>query len=77
MRMRQEYVDCVSQYYDIPDFDRTEDEINMPRQIAVDCPRTVPDVTFFQQTGIQASLERILYIYVILSPEFGAVEGAV
>jgi len=75
MRKRQEYVDCVSQYYDIPDADRTEDEINMLRQIAVDCPRTVPDVTFFQQTGIQASLERILYTWAIRHPASGYVQG--
>lgn len=75
MRKRQEYVDCVSQYYDIPDADRTEDEINMLRQIAVDCPRTVPDVTFFQQTGIQASLERVLYTWAIRHPASGYVQG--
>ena len=32
-------------------------------QIAVDCPRTVPDVTFFQHAQIQKSLERILYTW--------------
>ncbi|PHT76148.1 hypothetical protein T459_19670 [Capsicum annuum] len=37
--------------------------VNMLRQIAVDCPRTVPDVSFFQQAQVQKSLERILYIW--------------
>lgn len=32
-RKRQEYMDCVPQYYDIPDADRTEDEIVMLRQV--------------------------------------------
>lgn len=32
-------------------------------QIAVDCPRTVPDVSFFQQEQVQKSLERILYTW--------------
>lgn len=32
-RKRQEYMDCVPQYYDIPDSDRTEDEIVMLRQV--------------------------------------------
>ncbi|KAL6978720.1 hypothetical protein U1Q18_020386 [Sarracenia purpurea var. burkii] len=60
-RKRLEYLDCVAQYYDIPDTERTDEEVNMLRQIAVDCPRTVPDVSFFQQAEVQKSLERILY----------------
>ncbi|KAK4406276.1 hypothetical protein Sango_0634100 [Sesamum angolense] len=62
-RKRLEYLDCVAQHYDIPDTERTDEEINMLRQIAVDCPRTVPDVSFFQQVEVQKSLERILYIW--------------
>ena len=92
-RKRLEYLDCVSQYYDIPDTERSDDEINMLRQvfsnynifltglmgkirffifttcifmicqIAVDCPRTVPEVSFFQQQQVQKSLERILYTW--------------
>lgn len=86
-RKRLEYLDCVSQYYDIPDTERSDDEINMlrqvrssstliswlfwyvivlpycPFQISVDCPRTVPDVTFFQQVQVQKSLERVLYTW--------------
>ncbi|KAJ8445251.1 hypothetical protein Cgig2_024457 [Carnegiea gigantea] len=34
--------------------------------IAVDCPRTVPDVTFFQQAAVQKSLERILYTWFVV-----------
>ena len=41
----------------------------------MDCPRTVPDVTFFQKTGIQASLERILYKWAIRHPTSGYVQG--
>ncbi|CAD5196343.1 GTPase-activating protein GYP1-like [Musa acuminata AAA Group] len=74
-RKRLEYVDCVSQYYDIPDSERSDDEINMLRQIAVDCPRTVPDVTFFQHSQIQKSLERILYTWAIRHPASGYVQG--
>ncbi|THG03537.1 hypothetical protein TEA_009853 [Camellia sinensis var. sinensis] len=48
-RKRVEYLDCVAQYYDVPDTERTDEEVTMLRQIAVDCPRTVPDVSFFQQ----------------------------
>ncbi|XAR71065.1 hypothetical protein NMG60_11028158 [Bertholletia excelsa] len=74
-RKRLEYLDCVAQYYDIPDTERTDEEINMLRQISVDCPRTVPDVTFFQQTEVQKSLERILYIWAIRHPASGYVQG--
>ncbi|KAL3506802.1 hypothetical protein ACH5RR_032184 [Cinchona calisaya] len=74
-RKRLEYLDCVAQYYDIPDSDRTDEEINMRRQIAVDCPRTVPDITFFQQAEVQKSLERILYIWAIRHPASGYVQG--
>ncbi|XP_077229101.1 ypt/Rab-GAP domain of gyp1p superfamily protein [Tasmannia lanceolata] len=74
-RKRLEYIECVSQYYDIPDTERSDDEINMLRQIAVDCPRTVPDVTFFQQVEIQKSLERILYTWAIRHPASGYVQG--
>ncbi|XP_074291988.1 uncharacterized protein LOC141618816 [Silene latifolia] len=74
-RKRLEYLDCVAQYYDIPDTERSDDEINMLRQIAVDCPRTVPDVTFFQQPAVQKSLERILYTWAIRHPASGYVQG--
>jgi hypothetical protein len=62
-RKRLKYVEYVSQYYDIPDSDRVDEEIDMLHQIAVDCPRTAPDVTFFQNPQIQKSLERILYTW--------------
>nr|XP_029122411.1 TBC1 domain family member 22B [Elaeis guineensis] len=74
-RKRLEYADCVSQYCDIPETERSDDEINMLRQIAVDCPRTVPDVTFFQQEQVQKSLERILYTWAIRHPASGYVQG--
>ncbi|KAK3017656.1 hypothetical protein RJ639_003273 [Escallonia herrerae] len=74
-RKRLEYLDCVAQYYDIPDTERTDEEINMLRQIAVDCPRTVPDVSFFQQVEVQKSLERILYTWAIRHPASGYVQG--
>ncbi|KAI5674078.1 hypothetical protein M9H77_14442 [Catharanthus roseus] len=74
-RKRLEYLDCVAQYYDIPDSERTDEEINMLRQIAVDCPRTVPDVSFFQQSEVQKSLERILYTWAIRHPASGYVQG--
>ncbi|CAA0818395.1 Ypt/Rab-GAP domain of gyp1p superfamily protein [Striga hermonthica] len=74
-RKRLEYLDYVTQYYDIPDRERTDEEVNMLRQIAVDCPRTVPNVTFFQQAEVQKSLERILYTWAIRHPASGYVQG--
>ncbi|KAE8649088.1 TBC1 domain family member 22B isoform X2 [Cucumis sativus] len=74
-RKRLEYLDSVAQFYDIPDTERSDDEINMLRQIAVDCPRTVPDVAFFQQAQVQKSLERILYTWAIRHPASGYVQG--
>ncbi|XP_019166435.1 PREDICTED: GTPase-activating protein GYP1 isoform X2 [Ipomoea nil] len=74
-RKRLEYLDCVAQYYDVPDTERTNEEINMLRQISVDCPRTVPDVSFFQQSQVQKSLERILYTWAIRHPASGYVQG--
>ncbi|ESW03914.1 hypothetical protein PHAVU_011G051800 [Phaseolus vulgaris] len=74
-RKRLEYLDCISQYYDIPDTERSDDEVNMLRQIGVDCPRTVPDVPFFQQQLVQKSLERILYAWAIRHPASGYVQG--
>ncbi|KAG6483767.1 hypothetical protein ZIOFF_060424 [Zingiber officinale] len=46
---------------------RSDDEINMLRQIYVDCPRTVPNVSFFQHAQIQKSLERMLYTWLDLT----------
>lgn len=74
-RKRTEYQECVPQYYDISNEERTEDEIHMLRQISVDVPRTVPDVPFFQQPLIQTALERILYIWAIRHPASGYVQG--
>ncbi|KAF8041265.1 hypothetical protein BT93_A0008 [Corymbia citriodora subsp. variegata] len=74
-RKRLEFLDCVAQFYDIPDTERTDEEITMLRQIAVDCPRTVPDVSFFQQAQVQKSMERILYTWAIRHPASGYVQG--
>ncbi|KAG5404062.1 hypothetical protein IGI04_010181 [Brassica rapa subsp. trilocularis] len=74
-RKRLEYLESVGQFYDLPDSERSDDEINMLRQIALDCPRTVPDVSFFQQAQVQKSLERILYTWAIRHPASGYVQG--
>ncbi|KAF8090824.1 hypothetical protein N665_0465s0006, partial [Sinapis alba] len=67
-RKRLEYLESVGQFYDLPDSERSEDDINMLRQ-------TVPDVSFFQQAHVQKSLERILYTWAIRHPASGYVQG--
>ncbi|XP_065637567.1 uncharacterized protein LOC112034048 [Quercus suber] len=63
-RKRLEDLECLSQYYDIADTERSDDEINMLCQITVDyCPCTVPDVSFFQEPQVKKSLEHILYTW--------------
>ncbi|GBG85093.1 hypothetical protein CBR_g39554 [Chara braunii] len=74
-RKRQEYRDCVRQYYEVLDSDRTDDDIHTLRQISLDVPRTVSGVPFFQKKTIQGCLERILYIWAIRHPATGYVQG--
>ncbi|KAE8704454.1 Ypt/Rab-GAP domain of gyp1p superfamily protein isoform 2 [Hibiscus syriacus] len=74
-RKRVEYLDCVGQFYDIPDTEQSADEISMLRQISLDCPRTVSDVAFFQQAQVQKSLKHILYTWAIRHPASGFVQG--
>ena len=51
---------CVITYYIVRS---TNYYFSWTCQIAVDCPRTVPDLSFFQQAEVQKSLERILYTW--------------
>eukprot|EP00026_Physarum_polycephalum_P004590 Phypoly_transcript_04612.p1 GENE.Phypoly_transcript_04612~~Phypoly_transcript_04612.p1 ORF type:complete len:612 (+),score=113.67 Phypoly_transcript_04612:185-2020(+) len=74
-RKRKEYFDCIPQYYDVPDSDRTETELKIFRQISIDVPRTNPNVALFQQPEVQKLLERVLYIWAIRHPASGYVQG--
>lgn len=44
-------------------------------QVSVDVPRTAPDVPFFQQDPMQATLRRLLYIWGVRHPASGYVQG--
>lgn len=44
-------------------------------QVSVDVPRTAPDVPFFQQDEMQATLRRLLYIWGVRHPASGYVQG--
>ncbi|KAF2321989.1 hypothetical protein GH714_005237 [Hevea brasiliensis] len=70
-RKRLEYLDCVAQFYDIPDTERSDDEINMLRQISVDCPRTVPDHFLPTRTVMTVWV----YARAIRHPASGYVQG--
>ncbi|KAG2452579.1 hypothetical protein HYH02_002816 [Chlamydomonas schloesseri] len=74
-RRRREYADMVPEYYDIPHEERSEDEVAAYRQVAVDVPRTAPNVPFFHEPIIQESLQRLLYIWGIRHPASGYVQG--
>lgn len=45
-RKRLEYLDCISQYYDIPDSERSDDEVNMLRQVFSDLIRSYLDYSW-------------------------------
>jgi len=75
-RKRKEYYDSVPLYFNKQsDADRTTQEGEILRQIAVDLPRTCPNNPFFHQSPIQLAMERILYIWSIRHPASGYVQG--
>lgn len=74
-RKRREYLDCVPQYFEGSACERTEIEQGIYRQIQLDCPRTCPSITMFQDKIAQESLLRILYIWAIRHPGSGYVQG--
>lgn len=81
-RKRKEYRNLVADYYDHVASNQdalagshTQEEECALRQVAVDVPRTAPEVSFFHQPRIQKSLERILFIWGIRHPASGYVQG--
>ena len=60
---------------EIDDSRRTKNELRLIRQIAVDIPRTHPDVPLFHTPAVQRGLERVLYIWSIKHPASGYVQG--
>lgn len=84
-RKRKEYKNLVMDYYNhvASNQDKTvasgvshsNDEESALRQVAVDVPRTAPEVSFFHQPRIQKSLERVLFIWGIRHPASGYVQG--
>lgn len=54
---------------------RSENDIEILKQIRQDVPRTSPAIRFFKDPSVQSSLERILYIFAIRHPASGYVQG--
>jgi TBC1 domain family member 2 len=74
-RKRKEYSESIPTYFGDSEDDRTSQDGETLRQILVDLPRTSPNIPFFQQSSIQKSMERILYIWSIRHPASGYVQG--
>lgn len=55
--------------------ERTDQELELLRQIKVDLPRTTPELPFFHHKPIQLMMERILYIWSVRHPASGYVQG--
>ncbi|OXA36871.1 TBC1 domain family member 22B [Folsomia candida] len=71
-RKREEYWNCVQQYYDSRKDEAHQDTF---RQIHIDIPRMCPLISLFQQTVVQEIFERILFIWAIRHPASGYVQG--
>lgn len=63
-RKRREYRDLVWQHFERGGVaeDRSEEELAVLRQIAVDVPRTAPGVALMREPCVQQALERVLFI---------------
>jgi len=58
-RKRQEYRNWVLQHHEIENSERSEDELRVLHQIALDTPRTAPAVQFFRKKEIQKYMKEM------------------
>mmetsp|Transcript_20219 Transcript_20219/g.51667 ORF Transcript_20219/g.51667 Transcript_20219/m.51667 type:complete len:470 (+) Transcript_20219:261-1670(+) len=65
VRRRTEYWDNVEKDFNVPDDQKTKEQLAIIKQIRVDVPRTSPEVPIFQHPALQDILERILYIWAL------------
>jgi len=72
---RKAYRDLLARHYDVSNSRRSEEELAILRQIAIDAPRTEPTVKLFGKSALQRSLIRILYIRACTHPSSGYVQG--
>ena len=70
-RKRQEYIDGIEHIFS----EEHSRDIPTWHQIEIDIPRTNPHIPLYQFKSIQASLQRILYLWAIRHPASGYVQG--
>ena len=76
-RKRSEYRSYVEQHFESSgDYSgRIPEERKLVHQIRVDCPRTLPNLPFFNTEKVQRSLERLLITWSYRNPATGYVQG--
>jgi hypothetical protein len=72
---RKAYRDLLKEHYEVSNSRKSEEELGILRQIAIDAPRTEPTVKLFSKSALQRSLIRILYIRACTHPSSGYVQG--
>ncbi|XP_065830019.1 TBC1 domain family member 22A-like [Oscarella lobularis] len=71
-RKRQEYERFLAQYYKTRLDSQHEQTF---RQISIDVPRMIPSLSLMNQTAVQETFERVLYIWAMRHPASGYVQG--
>jgi hypothetical protein len=75
-RRRREYLELAADLCgDGASEPRSEDELALQRQVAVDCPRTAPGEPFVRDARVQSLLARMLYVWGVRHPASGYVQG--
>ena len=72
---RKAYRELLRTHYEVSNSRKSEEELAILRQIAIDAPRTEPSVKLFSKSALQRSLIRILYIRACTHPSSGYVQG--
>lgn len=71
-RKRKEYILSIPQFMEP---EKSESEKLTMHQIGIDLPRTAPNIPLFGHPRIRALMERLLYIWAMLHPASGYVQG--
>lgn len=71
-RKRKEYLSSIPQFMEP---EKSESEKLTMHQIDLDLPRTAPTIPLFAHPRVKALMERLLYIWAMLHPASGYVQG--
>lgn len=71
-RKRREYISSIPQFMEP---EKSESEKLTMHQIGIDLPRTAPNIPLFAHPKIKVLMERLLYIWAMLHPASGYVQG--